>query len=125
MFAALHGYEPMDAKLIVGMTLVDLQWMPMALGGVRFQDGIYIAYGYWGSLIKRYPSLVFRASQFITRALAKVGVTELYAEADRNIDGSDRLAIGMGGEPLLGPDGKQQEGPDGPWYIVRIANLKV
>jgi hypothetical protein len=116
------GAEELETLLnswFYGQTLLSAEGAPIGFGGVYTQpndkgEPVAIAFFYGGPnqiFMRKYIKLALRAFAEVFADLARMGVTHIYAIADKRIERSVTLARWLGGTPT----GDSQE--EGELYV--------
>lgn len=112
--------EPPPIERVVGRTMVDREYRPIGFCLADFEpSGVVAIHAHFGQWLRVYPTNILRGMKVTIDALRRAGVKDVYAIADRGIDGSDTLIKWFGGEPT----GQVVE--LGPVYRIELARSRV
>lgn len=122
LYGAIYGDRAMPTiSEVVGRAMVDADYMPLGAVLVYFEPDVFeVEYGqrifegrnwlyaHFGPWLKIYPKDILRGMKEVADQLREHEIFDLHCTADRTIEGSDRLAIWLGGQPTgeidtLGP----------------------
>lgn len=105
---------------MLGRTMIDRHFLPRGAVFLWFEpEGVVSLHAHFGKWLRIFPKDILRAMHATASEARCLGVTDVYAYADREIDGSEKLLEWLGGERT------GEETDLGPLYRLDLRRSKI